>query len=55
MLRSETRKLVYDNKFDILTHRWRYPSLSLHGIEGAYSGPAVKTVLPGKVLLSPLF
>ncbi|CAG8722507.1 11794_t:CDS:1, partial [Scutellospora calospora] len=28
---------------------WRYPSLSIHGIEGAFSSPGFKTVLPAKV------
>lgn len=28
---------------------WRYPSLSVHGIEGAFSGPGFKTVIPRKV------
>ena len=28
---------------------WRYPSLSIHGIEGAFSGPGGKTVIPAKV------
>lgn len=27
----------------------RYPSLSLHGIEGAFSAPGAKTVIPAKV------
>lgn len=31
-------------------HRWRYPSLSLHGIEGAFSGSGAKTVIPRKVI-----
>lgn len=31
-------------------HRWRYPSLSLHGIEGAFSAPGAKTVIPRKVI-----
>lgn len=31
-------------------HRWRYPSLSLHGIEGAFSGSGCKTVIPRKVV-----
>jgi len=31
-------------------HRWRFPSLSLHGIEGAFSGVGAKTVIPGKVI-----
>jgi acetylornithine deacetylase/succinyl-diaminopimelate desuccinylase-like protein len=31
-------------------HRSRYPSLSLHGIEGAYSGSSIKTVIPARVI-----
>ena len=31
------------------TNSWRYPSLSLHGIEGAFSAPGAKTVIPAKV------
>lgn len=31
-------------------HRWRYPSLSLHGIEGAFSGSGAKTVIPARVI-----
>lgn len=34
----------------ILMHRWRYPSLSLHGIEGAFSEAGAKTVIPRKVI-----
>lgn len=30
--------------------RWRNPSLSLHGIEGAFSEPGAKTVIPRKVI-----
>ena len=30
-------------------HRWRYPSLSLHGIQGAFYEPGAKTVIPRKV------
>lgn len=29
--------------------RMRYPSLSLHGIEGAFHGVGAKTVIPAKV------
>uniref|UniRef100_A0A3Q2U9K3 Cytosolic non-specific dipeptidase n=1 Tax=Fundulus heteroclitus TaxID=8078 RepID=A0A3Q2U9K3_FUNHE len=43
-------KLLYDTKEQILMHRWRYPSLSLHGIEGAFSETGFKTVIPGKVI-----
>lgn len=42
-------KLVHKNKADLLMHRWRYPSLSLHGIEGAFSDAGCKTVIPRKV------
>lgn len=31
-------------------HLWRYPSLSIHGIEGAFDEPGTKTVIPGRVL-----
>lgn len=30
-------------------HRWRFPALSLHGIQGAFSEPGAKTVIPRKV------
>lgn len=40
---------LHDNKKDALKHRWRYPSLSLHGIEGAFSAAGAKTVIPAKV------
>lgn len=33
-----------------LMHRWRYPSLSLHGIEGAFHTAGDKTVIPAKVI-----
>lgn len=44
------KKLMHDKKEDILMHRWRFPSLSLHGIEGAFSGSGAKTVIPRKVI-----
>lgn len=28
---------------------WRYPTVSIHGIEGAFSDPGTKTVIPAKV------
>ncbi|KAI5736075.1 hypothetical protein M8J77_026337 [Diaphorina citri] len=43
-------KLTKADKTQVLMSRWRYPSLSLHGIEGAFSGPGGKTVIPGKVV-----
>ena len=41
--------LLHTDKKSLLMARWRYPTLSLHGIEGAYSGPGGKTVIPGRV------
>jgi len=43
-------KLNHETKKDILMARWRYPTLSLHGIEGAFSDPGAKTVIPRKVM-----
>ncbi|KAG8948396.1 hypothetical protein FRC04_009766 [Tulasnella sp. 424] len=37
------------DKSAVLMGRMRYPSLSLHGIEGAFSAPGAKTVIPAKV------
>lgn len=39
-----------EQKTQILMHRWRYPSLSIHGIEGAFSEAGQKTVIPGKIV-----
>jgi Cys-Gly metallodipeptidase DUG1 len=47
---SGSQTSLHNNKKDILKHRWRYPSLSLHGIEGAFSGSGAKTVIPAKVV-----
>ncbi|KAI1285545.1 Cytosolic non-specific dipeptidase [Halotydeus destructor] len=38
-----------EDKVETLLNRWRYPSLSLHGIEGAFDGKGAKTVIPRKV------
>lgn len=40
---------VSDDKATILMNRMRYPSLSLHGIEGAFYGGGAKTVIPAGV------
>ncbi|KAJ7445454.1 hypothetical protein FB451DRAFT_1292877 [Mycena latifolia] len=37
------------DKVQVLMGRMRLPSLSLHGIEGAFAGPGAKTVIPAKV------
>jgi Cys-Gly metallodipeptidase DUG1 len=41
---------IYADKESTLMGRWRYPSLSLHGVEGAFSQPGAKTVIPAKVI-----
>lgn len=41
---------IFDDKKKTLMARWRMPSLSLHGIEGAFSAPGAKTVIPAKVI-----
>lgn len=46
-----TKKLLHsEDKVKLLMHRWRYPSLSIHGIEGAFSESGEKTVIPSKVI-----
>ncbi|KAJ8411546.1 hypothetical protein AAFF_G00163540 [Aldrovandia affinis] len=44
------KHFLQDNKEGILMARWRYPSLSIHGIEGAFSDPGSKTVIPRRVI-----
>lgn len=41
---------IHPTKERTLMARWRYPSLSIHGVEGAYSAPGAKTVIPAKVI-----
>ena len=41
---------VFEDKEQTLMARWRYPSLSVHGIEGAFSAGGAKTVIPAKVV-----
>lgn len=43
-------RLLHSSKAQVLMHRWRHPSLSLHGIEGAFSSSGSKTVIPKKVI-----
>ena len=47
-LGSETT--IHESKEPTLMARWRYPSLSIHGVEGAFSSPGAKTVIPAKVV-----
>ncbi|XP_073847644.1 cytosolic non-specific dipeptidase 2 [Musca autumnalis] len=45
-----TRLPHNEDKTRLLMARWRYPSLSIHGIEGAFYEPGAKTVIPAKVI-----
>ncbi|XP_059102630.1 beta-Ala-His dipeptidase [Peromyscus eremicus] len=47
---SQVEKFLFDTKEELLIHLWRYPSLSIHGIEGAFDEPGIKTVIPGRVI-----
>lgn len=42
-------RLLSDDKTDLLMRRWRFPSLSIHGIHGAFAEPGEKTVIPACV------
>ncbi|KAK1483705.1 peptidase family M20/M25/M40 [Colletotrichum cuscutae] len=44
-----SKTTIYEDKKSTLMGRWRYPSLSVHGVEGAFSAPGAKTVIPAKV------
>ncbi|XP_043923055.1 beta-Ala-His dipeptidase-like isoform X2 [Protopterus annectens] len=44
------KRFLQDTKENVLLHLWRYPSLSIHGIEGAFSSSGTKTVIPAKVI-----
>jgi len=46
---SVSNTLLHEGKVNVLTHRWRYPTLSIHGVQGAFHGPGSKTVIPGCV------
>ncbi|XP_059580264.1 cytosolic non-specific dipeptidase isoform X1 [Alligator mississippiensis] len=44
------KHFLYTTKEELLLRRSRYPSLSIHGITGAFSAPGTKTVIPAKVI-----
>jgi cytosolic nonspecific dipeptidase len=48
-VKSVSDRLLHFDKKSLLMARWRFPTLSLHGIEGAFSGGGAKTVIPAKV------
>lgn len=43
------KSTIFDNTEQTLMARWRFPSLSIHGVEGAFSSPGAKTVIPSSV------
>jgi len=45
-----SKTTIFEDKEQTLMARWRFPSLSLHGVEGAFSAPGAKTVIPAKVI-----
>lgn len=45
-----SKTIIKDNIKDALQARWRFPSLSIHGVEGAFSSAGAKTVIPAKVV-----
>ena len=44
------KKLHTEDPKTLLMNMWRNPSLTIHGIEGAFYGPGTKTVIPAKVI-----
>ncbi|PFH62773.1 hypothetical protein XA68_11996 [Ophiocordyceps unilateralis] len=45
-----SKTTIHEDKKNTLMARWRYPSLSVHGVEGAFGGAGAKTVIPAKVV-----
>ncbi|KAL1919861.1 uncharacterized protein VTP21DRAFT_1793 [Calcarisporiella thermophila] len=45
----ESKNTIHQSSKDALMHRWRYPSLSVHGVEGAFYSSGEKTVIPACV------
>lgn len=42
------KQLNRHSKSELLMNMWRYPSLSIHGVEGAFDGQGAKTIIPAK-------
>jgi acetylornithine deacetylase/succinyl-diaminopimelate desuccinylase-like protein len=49
-VQTVSNRTLKPDKKSLLMARWRYPTLSLHGIEGGFSGTGAKTVIPAKVI-----
>ncbi|KAJ2336152.1 hypothetical protein GGI00_000991 [Coemansia sp. RSA 2681] len=41
--------IIHADERATLKHRWRFPTLSIHGVEGAFYAPGDKTVIPARV------
>ncbi|KAJ2801984.1 hypothetical protein H4R20_003454 [Coemansia guatemalensis] len=41
--------IIHKEERDTLKHRWRFPTLSIHGVEGAFHSSGDKTVIPARV------
>ncbi|KAJ2515048.1 hypothetical protein GGI11_003738 [Coemansia sp. RSA 2049] len=41
--------IIHSDERTTLKHRWRFPTLSVHGVEGAFHSSGDKTVIPAKV------
>uniref|UniRef100_A0A3B3STZ6 Carnosine dipeptidase 1 n=1 Tax=Paramormyrops kingsleyae TaxID=1676925 RepID=A0A3B3STZ6_9TELE len=46
---EEREPPVVSHHEGVLARRWRHPTVSIHGIEGAFSASGSKTVIPAKV------
>ncbi|CAN6629588.1 cys-Gly metallodipeptidase Dug1p [Trichomonascus vanleenenianus] len=44
-----SKTVIHEEVKPALQARWRYPSLSIHGVEGAFYSSGAKTVIPAKV------
>ena len=42
-------RVIQEDKESILMARWRFPSLTIHGIHGAFRGEGVRKVVSAKV------
>lgn len=43
-------RVISEDANTVLMNQWRNPSISIHGIQGAFHGPGAKTVVPGTVI-----